>query len=279
MGLIIQGGSVLIATSLTAYEQQPPPSFTPADLGSKLKLWLDERDQGLTTIGGYSCYDFWGDQQSLTASHDMSNTASALGPFPGKTINGYSAPWFKAPGTHNPTRMQSSGSAPLETGLWNISDIISLSSYHVFAVANIYFAYFDNSLGIANDGICQAGAAWFPMSYKDNGGSPQMTVGHYSSGWKSLTVTGSNITLNTPVLLETWFDGSYIRCCVGSGTPESLAAGNVDSGVVNELLYLGTGGGYMSGALGSFLICNQALNETERANVRQYLGNKYGVAY
>lgn len=279
MSFIIKGAGTFINTSMAGNIQPVVNSFIPTDLGSKLTLWLDEREQTTTILGGNPYINFWGDQQTLTGPHDMSDTGGYVGPLPGKTINGYAAPEFKRATLINPTRMQSSGSA---TPLWHMEDIITATSYHVFAVVNIADIQTDSPNGQANEGIIQGGNGWYPLCYRNNSGNPQLTVGHYSdttpTGFRTLTVSG--LPLNTDVLLETWFDGSNIQACIANGSVSSLSAGNVGITLSTDLLYLGTGNGYnVSASLGSLIICDQALDEADRASVRQYLGTKYGVTY
>ena len=275
MSFIIKGGGAFIGTSIAGNIQQEVPTFTPADLGSKLTLWLDERDQTNAVIGGNPYMSFWGDQQTSTGPHDMTNVGGFVGPVPGLTINGYAAPNFRRSTPINPTRLVASGSPA-----WKMQDVISATGYHVFAVTNIADILTNSTLGLNNEGICQGENGWYPLSFRDNSNSPQMTVGHYDTGYKTLIVTGSTVPLNTNVLLETWFDGTSLNACVANGTVESMSATNVDSyTLTNGYFYLGSGNQIMSGSLATILVCNQGLNNTERASVRQYLGNKYGVSY
>ncbi len=276
MSFIIKGAAY-INTSIAGNIQPEIPTFTPSDLGTKLTLWLDERDQTTTVISGNSYLSFWGDQQTSTGPHDMTNVAGAAGPIPGLTINGYAAPEFRrTTPLSNPTRM-------VLTGAYKLQSLVSSSAYHVFSVANISDIQQNNPTGGSNEGIIYSDSAfWYPMSFKNNGGSPQMTVGHYrtspNTGFETLTVSG--LPLNTPVLLETWFDGTNLNCCIANGSVATQAAALLDPfGLPFGIVSLGIGNQHMSGSVATVLVCNQALDGTERANVRQYLGNKYGVSY
>lgn len=247
----------------------PPFTFNPSQLGSKLTLWIDEREQ--SAIG--SNVVSWGDQSSNGSRDFLAPPGqSYLGGQVGYNINGYAAPHFvrAVPFFGSPSEMNSY--------TWYLSDIITPTAYHAYAVVNIANVVTDYVPGGQNEGFCSIigpGGAWWPFTFKANGGSPQLTSGHYASGWK--TVYSSGLTLNTNLLLETWYDGTNIYACIANGSTGSLAAGAMDGNLSILQMRIGTGG--MSGSVGTFLACNQVLDNTERANVRQYLGTKYGVAY
>lgn len=268
MSFIIKGGA-FINTSIAGNIQPILPTFTPADLGVKLTLWLDERGQ--TTVG--SDITNWDDQQTSTGPHNMVPRFGFGKPQTGSTINGYAAPQF----------IRSAQTLMDLTSPYKLQSLVSSSAYHVFSVANIANINQNNPSGASNEGIIYSdGAYWYPMSFKNNGGSPQMTVGHYrtspNTGFETLTVSG--LPLNTPVLLETWFDGTNLNCCIANGSVATQAAALLDPyGLPYGIVSLGIGNQHMSGSVATVLVCNQALNGTERANVRQYLGTKYGVAY
>lgn len=274
MSFIIKGGGVVINTSMAGNVQPVVNSFEPLQLGSKLTFWLDEREHGGNPITS------WGDQSSY-GTHDLTNAGSA-GAYTGYTINGYEAPHFVRvlPFWGTPTIFDGS--------TWNLGNIISSSSYHAFAVVNIANINTDWGPAPQNEGICSigSGGAWAPFTFKSNGGNPQLTCGHYQAGvppynpplvpaYKTITLDG--LTLNTNLLLEMWYDGTNIHACIATGSISSLAAYIVQGDL--SVLQLRFGHNGMSGSIGSVLICNQALDEADRAKVRQYLGTKYGVAY
>jgi len=267
MSFIVIGGGAFIGTSIAGNIQQLVPAFTPADLGPKLTLWLDERGQ--TVVG--SDITNWNDQQTSTGPHNMVPRIGFGKPQTGSTINGYTAPQFVRAA---PTLMDL-------TSPYKLQALIANNSYHVFSVANISDIVQNNPSGVSNEGIIYSAVAyWYPMSFKNNGGSPQMTVGHRSTAPAFETLTVSGLPLSTNVLLETWYDGTNLNCCIANGsvaTQASLPMNNLD--LPYGEVSIGIGSQAMNGNVGTILVCNQALDGTERANVRQYLGNKYGVSY
>lgn len=266
MSFIIKGAAY-INTSIAGNIQPEIPTFTPSDLGTKLTLWLDERGQ---TLSGSNITN-WDDQQTSTGPHNMVPRFGFGKPQTGSTINGYTAPQFVRAA---PTLMDLISPYKLQA-------LIANNSYHVFSVANISDIVQNNPAGVSNEGIIYSdGAYWYPMSFKNNGGSPQMTVGHRSTASAFETLTVSGLQLNTNILLETWYDGTNLNCCIANGSVASQASLPMDNAQLPAgIVSLGIGNQPMNGKVGTILVCNQALDGTERANVRQYLGNKYGVSY
>ena len=261
MSFIIKGAGAFINTSIAGNIQQIIPSFDPSQLGSKLTMWLDEREQtGSPTITA------WGDQSSY-GTHDLTNAGYAT-PYTGLTINGYAAPEFRR-----------SLPSHLETTGWKMNAVISNSAYHAFTVVSLADIQTNDTNGYNNEGLL--GGGWYPFSFKNNGGSPQLTAGHFAFGQGFKTLTVNSLPLNTPVLLETWYDGTNIQACIGNGAVGSEAAAVIAPNLSGVDMAMGSGSPPqpISGSVATLIVCNQALDNTERANVRQYLGTKYGVSY
>ena len=250
---------LIFIISIDLVVQELAVGWTPAELGSKVTLWLDQRDQ----IAVSGAYADWGDQ-SPGGTSDFTQGTAANRPVAGVTLNGFEAPSFD--GTND-----SMGSGIL-------SNFISASGYHVFVVLRAVAIAGTNGTVYLNDGvIADGGAGWWGLYLKDNGGAYEAHGFHWDSGVKEAVATG--FVLGADCLLEWSFDGSVIRCSLGDGGDvNTTGVGNVGS--LANPVSIGTGASsslFLNGAVAAVLVCNVRLLDTEIRNVRAYLSSRYGV--
>lgn len=241
----------------------PSPSIDPATLGAGLTVYLNENGQ--STNGGNST---WVNQGSLT---NLSFVESAGG-F-NAMIGEYSAFQFV-----NSTAF---GLAPNWTGM--PSELFSLNSYHIFVVAEIYSVDTNSANNWSNDCIMAHDNARFGFfNFKS---TDIMYSFHQNQGgsYGGVALTSSNtVQYLTPVLLETWYDGTDLKIKYADGETQSAPRGNIEAGTNTYSIYIGRnsgGGAVMSGALATLLVVTSSLDDSTREGVRRYLGTKYGVAY
>ena len=231
--------------------------WTPAALGSKLKLWLDQRDQVVTGAG----VSDWGDQ-SPTGTQDWAQTIDANRPATGRTINSYAAPDFD-------------GTSDSMTGPAK-SAMISAAAYWIAGVVVLDAVASTSSSYHLDESIISDTGQYIWNSFRNNVGVYTMAAGH-SDGTAKTTPTQS-ITLGTPFLFEHWYDGTNINLRVGSAAATQIAAGSVGSLVATTRLGADNdASNLINGAIGALLICNATLTAVEQAAARSYLAAKYGV--
>lgn len=245
--------------SIDLVVQEPAVGWTPQALGSKVTLWLDQRDQ-VAVSGAYSD---WGDQ-SPGGTLDFTQGTAGSRPVAGVAINEFSAPDFD--GTDD-----SMGSGVL-------SNFISASGYHVFTVLRADAITGTNATVYLNHGvIADGGAGWWGLYLKKNGTDYEAHGFHWDSSVKEAVATG--FVRDSDSLLEWSFDGSSIRCRIG-GDPEVTTSGVSSVGNLTNPVSLGTGATgslFMDGRIAAVLVCNVRLSDTEIRNVRGYLSSRYGV--
>jgi hypothetical protein len=161
-----------------------------------------------------------------------------------------------------------------------LSDAISASGYHVFAIAsvNALASNVTSTIGYQLPGIItDLTANWYPFNFRYIDATTVEVVGGHWVG-SDVTVSAGNIAVNTPVLLEAWYDGTDFRIQVNGNTPGSAAAGNVAS--LTSQINIGsnyTRSQYFRGLASDIIICNAPLSAGDRASARTYLANKYGI--
>lgn len=233
--------------------------WTPAALGSKLKLWLDQRDLVVTGLG----YSDWGNQAG--ASVDFTQATDSFRPAADTTINGFAAPNFD--GADN--RMDS-------TSL--LSDI---SAADAFEFAMVYLpdtlgADVADASAFDREAVFQSGSAL----------SPRLVVSATTSGVK-LTVFDGAAFDNTPYaaistgvasLITGRLDAGSLYVRVGADAEVSAAGG--PQGDLTRILRIGANRNataFCDGKLATIVWCNAVLSAAERASLRAYLAAKYGV--
>ena len=252
-----QGGAFTFTISADLVVRDSVDSWSPAELGSALRLWVDRRDQ-VVVAGAYSD---WGDQS--TANNDFTQATSTLRPITGQAINGEPAPDFD--GTDD-----SLGSGAL-------SSFVPLNRYHVFVILRAQTVTGVNAVSYLNNGvIADGGIGWWGLYLRNVFGVPKVLGFHYDTGEKVAIADG--LALNTDTMIEWSFDGTTIRCQVAGGPMASIAAGNIGS--LADPLRLGRGassGLTLDGSVASALVVNRYLNASERLAARSYLSSRYGV--
>lgn len=251
-------GDLKFTISVDLLVQEPAVGWSPTELGPKLTLWLDQRDQ--FEVSGF--YSDWGDQ-SPGGTLDFTQGTAGNRPAAGVAINELSAPSFD--GTTD-----SMGSSVL-------SDFISASSYHVFVVLRAQTITGTDPTAYFNDGvIADIGLGWWGLYLKDNGAAYEAVGFHFHAGLAQAAASG--ITLANDCLIEWSFDGSTIRCRVDDNAVAQASAGNVGNVASTVSLGIGASGSiHFDGAIAAVLVCNVHLSATESENVRAYLSSRYGV--
>lgn len=240
--------------------QERADGWSPAELGSRLTLWLDQRDLAQVSLA----YSAWGDQSPGGAS-DFSQATSTLRPLVGAKTNFQPAPSFD--GTDD------------TLGGPALSALVSASAYHVFAVFRVDTVTGVNATPYFNNGvIADTVAGWWGLYLKNNAGTLEAHGFHWAAAQREAIATG--LALGTDVLVEWSYDGTTIRCQIGHGAIATGTGGGAIGSLVNPVR-LGTGATgslYFDGALASVVVCNAYLSQAEARNVREYLSSKYGVS-
>ena len=254
-----KAGTFTFTISVDLLLQEGTDGWTPAALGSKLRLWLDQRD--LVAVSG--AYSDWGDQ-SPTGAHDFTQATASLRPASGSTLSYWPAPDFE--GTNDYL-----GGAVL-------SNFISANANHVFAVLRAQTVTGINATPYLNNGvIADFGLGWWGLYLKTVAGEVQVHGFHWDSNLRDAIALG--LELGNDALVEWSYDGTTLRCQVGGGVV-ATAAGGGSIGDLTNLLRIGNGASgslYLDGAIASILVCNAYLGGVEARNVRDYLSSKYGV--
>lgn len=233
--------------------------WTPLSLGSKLRLWLDERD--LVVVSG--AYSDWGDQSP--AGNDFTQSTSTMRPGTGRTINTYPAPAFDGSDDR------------LEHGV--LTDYISASAYHAFFVLSV-----DGVVGTAappaltNDTVLGDVNRWWNLFLRSSAGTIQAQAYHWDGAAK--IAAGVGLVVGVSNLVEWSYDGTTIRCQVGGEPAATVAAGNATPGAGGNVYlgYLGPACSAYDGLVAAVIVCNAFLTDAERSSTRAYLASRYGVA-
>jgi len=249
---------LVVTISIDLIVQERALGWTPAELGSKLTLWLDQRDQ--FAVSGV--YSDWGDQ-TPGGTLDFTQIVAGKRPAAGVGINDFSAPSFDGVDDYLLSDV--------------LSKFISAASYHVFVVLRARTVSGSNATAYLNNGVvADVATGWWGLYLKDNAGTYEAHGFHWDSGLSEAVATG--LALNEDSLVEWSFDGTDIRCQIGTHSEAIASASNVGNLTNAVALGVGASGGlYLDGAIGSVLVCNVHLTETERVNVRGYLSSLYGV--
>jgi hypothetical protein len=240
---------VTLSAELALRDRRDP--WTPALLGSKLRLWTDQRDQ--TVVGG--AISPWGDQ-----SGNAYNFAAGTAPSTGGAINGWPAPKFN------------SASSQYLTGT-SLSNIVTASAYHVFVVANPTVLAAPAGQVYLNPAIIGENAGEWGLVVSSNG-----IQGWHWTGTLAVATAPISILAGIWRLIEWSYDGTTMSCQVNARAP--LTTTGAPIGSITPTVQLGTawvGTPFFTGTIASVIVCNQKLNTNEAAAVRGYLSSKYGI--
>jgi hypothetical protein len=241
------------------------PVWSPSDLSS-LTLWFDENG-----IPG-SPITQWDDQAGVIGGGAYLYQANSSYKPGISTINGVTVASFNSDFMRT-LKLPGAVTLPL-------SDAISASSYHVFAVASVQplLSNVTSTIGYQLPGIItDVTGNWYPFNFRYIDASTIEVVGGHWVG-SDVTVSAGNIAVNTPVLLEAWYDGTDFRIQVDGNTPGSASAGNVAS--LTSQINVGsnyTRSHLFKGLASDIIVCNAALSAGDRASARSYLADKYGI--
>lgn len=234
--------------------------WTPADLGSQLTLWLDQRDQVVVS----DRYSGWGDE-SLTLN-TFNQTTAGNRPVVGSRINGFAAPSFD-------------GTADFMISN-NLSSFVAATGYHVFAVFAAVAIAGVNPTVYLNDGVIADGnAGWWGLYLKLNGTTAEVHGFHWDNTLGACDANAGGLSLGTNSLVEWSYDGSLIRCQVGANVVATASSPNGIGSLANPV-NVGTGAAtskLLNGPIASIIVCNSHLQPTDVTNIRDYLSSKYWV--
>lgn len=255
-----KSGTFTVTLSVDLVQAEAADAWTPAALGSKLTLWLDERD--LAEVSG--TYTDWGDQ-SPAAANDFTQETGADRPASGSTINTFAAPHFD-------------GSSDYLTSGHALSDFVAASKYHVFVVLRADAITGVSATSYVNDAvIADVGFGWWGLFLRTLSGQTQVVGFHWAGSERTAVGLGYRVT--TDALIEWSYDGATIRCRVNN---ESAGTGSGGSAIddITQTVQLGFGVAtsvFLDGRIASVIVCNEYLSDLEAINVRTYLSSKYGV--
>lgn len=232
--------------------------WTPLSLGSKLTLWLDEREQ--TTTG--SGISDWQNQAGAAVNFVQGTDASRP---PASTVNGYAAPDFD-------------GSADRLDTTSLLSDVAAADAFEGWAVVSL------DALG-ADVADASAGTR---VQIITSGGTlqPRWGVSATTSGIKMWLFDGAAVdntgyaAISTgATALVTWrLAAGTMYARVNADAEVSAAGGPL--GDLTRILRIGTSynaAAFLNGRVASVGMCNAVLSTGERASLRSYLGAKYAV--
>lgn len=229
--------------------------WTPAALGSKLTLWLDQRDQIVTGAG----VSDWGDQ-SPAGTSDYTQGTDANRP-PLSSINGLSAPDFD-------------GSADSMSGP-NSNALFGASAFHFFCVIDTTGETLaaDNATSYAEASIFgNAGGGALTLSWSTSG--PRATV---YAGAAYATAREAGLAVGKR-LFEVGWASNVLSMRVDNLTPITVAtAGTRGFDATTRLGIAYSSSARVPGRYGTVIVTNAACSATEVAAVRSYLAARYGV--
>lgn len=234
-------------------------TWTPAELGSKLQLWL--KPSGLSG----SPIDTWADNGG--SARDFSATSTTR-PAAG-TLGANNAADFDGSNDY----MSPVGSVTLATLIGNGS------AYHVVCVYQQDTAAPTGTLPYTSgEAILSDNSGYWSIYAMERSGN-KIGVYHYDSGTKYVEV---NATLSALQCIEVGKSGgiSYARA---SGTASTTGTGSTATGNIGlgtGAMSIGrntTGSTFWDGAIGEVIVCNAALTTDEQSNLRLYLAQQWGV--
>jgi hypothetical protein len=118
------------------------------------------------------------------------------------------------------------------------------------------------------------GYTW--LSLRNNSGSIEARVGHWTGAEQSITLTG--ITAGARHVIHMWYDGTTIRARLDAGSEQTRAAANV-LGVAGAANLGGrTDATSFNGKIFHFTAFNAALSSGSRTSLRQYVSEETGIA-
>ena len=231
----------------------------PWQLGSKLKLWLNEKEQTVSS----GLITTWGDQ-SPGGLVDFTQSVAANQPIDGRFVNGWPSPHFSASLV---SRM---------TSAKRIVEVATASSSCVLAVVDI--AAIPTAIAASNwylaDGVIGDSGGYWGISLGTIGGNPVAAIGSASPG----SIATASISTGLHLIQGRLLSGNLsIRVDNGAEyTTSSIGYTNVLGKLVIGRGYTG-GGGSFTGSIAELIAIDPPPTSAELASVRSYLATKHGV--
>jgi len=252
------GGTFRFTVSFDLRVLEHAGAWSPLALGSKLKCWLDERDQVLVS-GAVST---WGDQ-SPGGTVDFAQTPAGNRPSGAGRVNGLAAPDFDGTDDSMVCTVQTSA-------LW------ASSGGHLLAVVDTTGAtLIADQANVWQEGVILSsnGAGWFGLGWSDGGPRGYAYDGSFNA---TPRVTG---ILSGAHLFDFWLANGTLSLRIDGGaavTVGGIGTLTSDESSVNIGYAYGTSL-WLGGRIASMIICNAALSSEEQEAARLYLSSKYGV--
>lgn len=251
----------LIKRTLGVYVPPVPPSWTPLDLGSKLKIWLPPA--GLPGSGSISQ---WSDS-SGNGFHLTQATGSKQPTV--TTINGKLAALFD--GIDDELVRASAFSSIVTASAGFMAGV-----FRYTAIASTTTNYWEGSAGLGDSlGYLSLAPAHDVMGAKKMGGG-YIWDGNGKPGNGSSTT----VTLPNTFYCEVQWTGSNVTSRINN-VDTVAAAGNVQSLSGTILMGRSYNGGnsarWFTGSIAEPIACNAVPSAGELANIRAYYASQYGV--
>lgn len=235
--------------------------WTPALLGSKLTLWLDERGQ---TVTGAGCSQW--DDQTTAGTFDFVQTVDSARP-PLSTVNGRSAPDF----IPNDYMTNANGGSSFTSASASFVAVVTDTTGETPGAdnANPWLEPGVFALGSTSGWIQMAWSASGPRAYGFDGGVRVTARVADSTGG------ASDVGL---ALLVVKHDGVTFSLRRGTGTAQTVACGSLTTaGTAVNLGCNYNATAFHNGRIAFVITCNAALTTGEEDALRGYLRARYGV--
>ncbi len=257
-------------------------TFESADVGRSLTV----RATNAAGTSGDSNALTWAMPSGLKRQHNENGQTVATGvsswvdqaPVPGTALT-------QATGTKQPPQITvASKSVPNGDGVYDVlmcadalSTMITNSAQHVFAVVQPLAVSQTNANPLLCATIVSATGGFWGLAIRKNGANYEATAIIDDGGQKIITATG--LALDAPNLIEWGHTGGNQTMRVNANAAVTpVATGNVGSltGTIRVFANYLTQQ-WLDGAICELLVFNVTLSATDTADVRAYLGNRWGV--
>jgi len=240
-------------------------SWSPAALGSKLTLWLDQRD--LVVTGG--AYSDWGDQ-SPAGNRDFAMATATNRPDDDLTVNGWAAPNFDGVDNFMQGPAAVGGDGYTSASASRILVVVDTTGETPGAdSANVYQEAAIIALGST--------AGWLGLTWTTSGPRAYGYDGAFKATARAAGATGSASDVGV-ALLDIKHDGTTFTLRRGAGTPVTVACGALITPGIRAIIGCNyAAAAFYAGRIASIVACNAALSAGEESAARSYLFAKYGA--
>lgn len=235
-------------------EAPPPPTWTPANLGSSLKVWL--QPTGIVNASGFA--SDWTD--SSGNSYNFTQATAGFRPAVGTYA---SLPMIDADGTDD----------VLSRAF--MSGILS-GNYGVYLVFKADAASGTGASFYTNDGIvCDSNQYW-GIYLRDASGTYQVALYHWDTAARTSVNT---LSLGTWYWMESSYDGTNVQSRLGGVAGTTTAASTLNAGHGGScFIARGSAGGFFSDvSVAEIIITNSVVSGADLTNLRAYITAKYGL--